>query len=157
MSGRVAAGRRHTTGQSPTILIKDGRPVLIVGSAGEMRIISAVAQTIHRVVDRGMSLRDAVFAPRWHWEGPSLTYENRVAARELDLPKELVETLKGRGFSPRGMPASAHFGRVQAIFWDAKGETYTGVADPRGGGAARAVPDRRKRRRRTTRACLAAR
>ncbi len=153
--GRVAAGKRHTTGQSPTILVRDGRPVLIVGSAGEMRIISAVAQTVHRVIDRGMSLRDAVFAPRWHWEGPRLTVESRVAARELSFPKEIFEALAKRGFSSSAMPSSPHFGRVQAIVWDSERKTYTGVADPRGGGAARAAADRRKRRRRGM-ACPAA-
>ncbi len=140
MAGRVAAGKRHVTGQSPTILLKDGRPALVVGSAGESRIISAVVQTIHRTLDQGRSLRDAVCAPRWHWTGPQLTVENRLAVRELEHAKELLDALRSRGFEPQVWRSDAHFGRVQAIQWDAAAKTYRGAADPRGmTGAARPV------------------
>lgn len=152
VAGRVGAGKRHTTGQSPTILLKDGWPALVAGSAGETRIISAIVQTIHRVLDLGMPLRDAVFSPRWHWGGPSLQYESRVAARELEHVKEVLDALRARGFAPQGQPASPYFGRVQAIVWDAEKKVHIGVADPRGTGAARAAAERKKRRRKPCRA-----
>ncbi len=146
VAGRVAAGKRHTTGQSPTILIKDGKPALVVGSAGESRIISAVAQTIHRVVHYGQPLRDAVFAPRWHWEGASLTVESRVAASELNVADGVMATLKERGFRANLRRSDAMFGRVQACVWDVEKKTWTGVADPRGTGAARGATRRKRRR-----------
>jgi gamma-glutamyltranspeptidase/glutathione hydrolase len=136
----LAAGKRHTTGLSPTMLLKDGKPYLVLGSAGELRIMSAIVCTIHRVIDRGQPLSEAVFAPRFHWEGPWLTYETRVAAKTLELPKDVVKELAGRGFQMNAHPSDPYFGRVHAAVWDSEKKEWAAAADPRNRtGAAKAV------------------
>jgi gamma-glutamyltranspeptidase/glutathione hydrolase len=138
VSGTVAPGERHVTGQSPTVLRKNGKVALVLGSAGERRITSAVTQAIHHVVDRGRSLRDAVFAPRWHWQGPHLVFESNPPDKSLDLPRETLEELRKRGFGFGRFTSSPYWGRVQAVLWDAAKKEWIGAADPRGTGTARA-------------------
>lgn len=59
-----ASGKRPRSSMSPTIILKDGRPWLGVGSPGGATIITSVAQTISEYVDRGLPLVDAIAAPR---------------------------------------------------------------------------------------------
>jgi gamma-glutamyltranspeptidase/glutathione hydrolase len=138
VSGTVAPGARHVTGQSPTVLRKDGRVVLVLGSAGERRITSAVTQVIHRVIDRGQGVRDAVFAPRWHWQGSSLVLESQPPDKSLAVAAGVLDDLRGRDFHVSTYQTwSAYWGRVQAIAWDASKKEWAGAADPRGPGAAK--------------------
>lgn len=51
---------------APTLVLKDGRPLLVAGAAGSRRIISALLQTLSGVIDRGLEVRAAVAAPRVH-------------------------------------------------------------------------------------------
>jgi gamma-glutamyltranspeptidase/glutathione hydrolase len=62
----VAPGKRPLSSMSPTIVSKDGRPVMVVGTPGGSRIITAVLHTIINVVDYGMNVQEAVDAPRFH-------------------------------------------------------------------------------------------
>jgi gamma-glutamyltranspeptidase/glutathione hydrolase len=59
-------GKRPLSSMSPTIVLKDGKPVLVTGSPGGSRIISAVLQVIVNVLDYGMDVAAAVAAPRLH-------------------------------------------------------------------------------------------
>jgi gamma-glutamyltranspeptidase/glutathione hydrolase len=59
-------GKRPLSSMSPTIVLKDGKPVLLTGSPGGSRIISAVLQVIVNVLDYHMDIADAVAAPRLH-------------------------------------------------------------------------------------------
>ena len=60
--GQAAA----VSSMSPTIVTKDGKPVIVVGTPGGSRIITAVLQTILNVIDYGMNVQEAVDAPRFH-------------------------------------------------------------------------------------------
>jgi gamma-glutamyltranspeptidase/glutathione hydrolase len=62
----IAPGKRPLSSMSPTIVSKDGRPVMVVGTPGGSRIITAVLHTIINVIDYGMSVQEAVDAPRFH-------------------------------------------------------------------------------------------
>jgi gamma-glutamyltranspeptidase/glutathione hydrolase len=62
----IAPGKRPLSSMTPTIIMKDGKPVLIVGTPGGSRIISTVLQIIVNVIDYGMDLQTAVDAPRIH-------------------------------------------------------------------------------------------
>ena len=62
----IAPGKTPLSSMSPTILAKDGRLVMVAGSPGGSRIISITAEVIVNVVDHGMTLQDAVDAPRVH-------------------------------------------------------------------------------------------
>ena len=62
----IAPGKRPLSSMSPTIVTKDGKPVMVVGTPGGSRIITAVLHTILNVIDYGMNVQEAVDAPRFH-------------------------------------------------------------------------------------------
>jgi gamma-glutamyltranspeptidase/glutathione hydrolase len=62
----IAPGKRPLSSMSPTIVTKDGKPVLVVGTPGGSRIITAVLHAILNVIDYGMNVQEAVDAPRFH-------------------------------------------------------------------------------------------
>ena len=62
----IAPGKRPLSSMSPTIVSKEGKPVMVVGTPGGSRIITAVLHTIINVVDYGMNVQEAVDAPRFH-------------------------------------------------------------------------------------------
>jgi len=65
-ANKVEAGKRPISSQSPTMVFKDDKPFLILGSPGGSRIINAVAQLIVNVVDHDMNIADATHQPRIH-------------------------------------------------------------------------------------------
>ena len=67
-STAIAPGRRMPSMMAPTIVLRDGEPELVLGSAGSNRIRSAILQTIVGVVDHGLAAGPAVEAPRVHFE-----------------------------------------------------------------------------------------
>jgi gamma-glutamyltranspeptidase/glutathione hydrolase len=73
----IAPGKRPLSSMTPSILLKDGKPVLVVGSPGGSRIITTVLEIIVNVVDHAMTLQDAVDAPRIHhqWLPDTLAVE----------------------------------------------------------------------------------
>ena len=62
----IAPGKRPLSSMSPTIVTKDGQPVMVVGTPGGSRIITAVLHTLINVIDYGMNVQEAVDAPRFH-------------------------------------------------------------------------------------------
>jgi gamma-glutamyltranspeptidase/glutathione hydrolase len=128
-------GSRPGSTIAPTIVLRDNRVRYILGGAGDNRIITAVTQTISRIVDHGMTLDQAVAAPRVHPLGAT---EIRL---EENVWAEAVHTrLRGLGFGV-STGAPNYFGRVHAVA--VEGEGFVGVAEPRGfGGAAGPVGSR---------------
>jgi gamma-glutamyltranspeptidase/glutathione hydrolase len=62
----IAPGKRPLSSMSPTIVTRDGKPVMVLGTPGGSRIITAVLHTILNVIDYGMNVQEAVDAPRFH-------------------------------------------------------------------------------------------
>jgi len=62
----IAPGKRPLSSMTPTIVLKDGNPVLVVGTPGGARIITTVLEILVNVIDHGMTLQEAVDAPRFH-------------------------------------------------------------------------------------------
>ncbi|MFH0128803.1 gamma-glutamyltransferase [Variovorax sp. VaC1] len=62
----IAPGKRPLSSMSPTIVTKDGKPVMVVGTPGGSRIITAVMLTMINAIDYGMNVQEAVDAPRFH-------------------------------------------------------------------------------------------
>ena len=85
-------GKRPLSSMSPTIVLKDGKPVLVTGSPGGSRIISAVLQVIVNVLDYGMDVAAAVAAPRLHHQW--LPDEVRV---EHGFAEETLAALRAKG------------------------------------------------------------
>jgi len=110
---------------TPTIVLKDGKPWLVTGSPGGSLIITAVLQIVVDAIDRGMTIADAVSAPRVHDQW----MPDRVFA-EPELSPEVVATLQARGDAVvlRRLPTSAN-----SILVTPGG--FVGAADPRTRGA----------------------
>jgi gamma-glutamyltranspeptidase/glutathione hydrolase len=85
-------GKRPLSSMSPTIVLKDGKPVLVTGSPGGSLIISTVLQIIVNVVDYGMDVAAAVAAPRLHHQW--LPDEVRI---ERGFADETVAALRAKG------------------------------------------------------------
>jgi gamma-glutamyltranspeptidase/glutathione hydrolase len=85
-------GKRPLSSMSPTIILKDGKPVLVTGSPGGSRIISTVLQVIVNVLDYHMDIAAAVAAPRLHHQW--LPDEVRV---ERGFAKETLDGLQAKG------------------------------------------------------------
>ena len=76
----IAPGKRPLSSMSPTIVSKDKRPVMVVGTPGGSQIITVVLHTLLNVIDYGMTVQEAVDAPRFHQQWlPDLTYVENFA------------------------------------------------------------------------------
>jgi gamma-glutamyltranspeptidase/glutathione hydrolase len=71
----IAPGERILSSMSPTIVLKDGAPLMALGTPGGKRIFAAVTQAIVNVLDFGMTLQQAVEAPRFWTQGAELELE----------------------------------------------------------------------------------
>lgn len=121
----VAPLKRPVSSMSPTMLLKDGAPFLILGASGSERIISSIFQVMSNVVERGMSLADALAAPRLHPSGEGLMMESGFG-------ESVVRGLQRLGRAPAvGKRSKLYFGGVQAIMVDHRSGNVTGAADPR--------------------------
>lgn len=121
------AGRRMTTMMAPTVVLRDGRPVLVLGSGGSNRIRSAILQVLVGTLTSGLPLAEAVQAPRLHVEGERLWYEAQGLSPEAEtsLRRRWPDATR---FDARSM----FFGGVHAVGFD--GDALVGAGDPRRGG-----------------------
>ncbi|MCA8951504.1 MAG: gamma-glutamyltransferase [Planctomycetes bacterium] len=124
----IAPQKRMLSSMTPTIVLRDGKPRLVLGSPGGGRIITTVLQVLLNVVDHGMPLDRAVAAPRIHhqWQ------PDEILREPLAAPPDVRAALaaKGHAFARH----STSIGRVQAIEILADGTRF-GVCDPRSGGS----------------------
>jgi gamma-glutamyltranspeptidase/glutathione hydrolase len=104
----IAPGKRPLSSMSPTIMTKDGKPVLIVGTPGGSRIITVVVHTILNLVDYGMSLQEAVDAPRFHqqWLPETTNVEN------FALSPDTRKILEGMGHKFAGAQPANHVSAI---------------------------------------------
>ena len=114
-------GKRPLSSMSPTILMKDGRVVLVTGSPGGSRIITTVLQVILNVIDHSMTIAEAVAAPRIHHQWlPDTVFAER------GLSPDTLRLLEARGHKVQVGTAS---GSANSILITPEG--LTGAADPR--------------------------
>lgn len=94
-----APGKRPLSSMSPTIVLKDGLPVLTCGAAGGPRIITATTQILLGQLALGLSVENAMAAPRVHhqWKPDSLYVENELAAETVEQLKEWGHQVEARG------------------------------------------------------------
>ncbi len=76
----IAPGKRMLSSMSPTVVLEDGRPLFALGTPGGTRIFASVLQAIVNVIDHGMSLQEAVEAPRVWTQGQQVEVEEGVSA-----------------------------------------------------------------------------
>ncbi|MBK6850585.1 MAG: gamma-glutamyltransferase [Burkholderiales bacterium] len=89
----IAPGKRPLSSMSPTIVTKAGQPLLVLGTPGGSRIITTILHTILNVVDYGMTIQEAVDAPRFHqqWLPETTNIEN------FALSPDTRKILEGQG------------------------------------------------------------
>ncbi|MFQ6618103.1 MAG: gamma-glutamyltransferase, partial [Fidelibacterota bacterium] len=121
--------KRMLSSMTPTIITRDNKLFMIIGSPGGPKIITTVLQAIVNVIDFGMNIREAIEAPRFHhqWSPDILYYET-----ERGIDKETLEKLISMGYILKGVSS---MGEAEGIVIGANGVIH-GWADTRGGGCA---------------------
>ncbi|MCJ8142376.1 gamma-glutamyltransferase [Ancylobacter sp. A5.8] len=125
VANRVEPGKRPRSSMAPTIVMKDGRPVLALGSPGSSQIIGYVAKTLIAHIDWGMDLSQAIASPN------VLARFDAVEIEEGTAAVRLAPALEALGFTVKQAPMTSG---VQAIGITPEG--LTGAADPRREGVA---------------------
>jgi gamma-glutamyltranspeptidase/glutathione hydrolase len=128
---QVEPNKRPRSSMNPTIVLKNGKPWLILGSPGGSSIILSVTQVLMNVIDFGMNLQDAVDAPRIF--GP--TYP--TIQWEVGISQPVRDELTKRGHTMAAAPA--FIGSVQAIMFTDDGKMI-GAADWRRDGTVHGIP-----------------
>ena len=126
-SGRSKPGVRFTSGMAPSIVLRDGRPSLVVGSAGSLRLRGAIFQIVVNVVGHGLGVEEAIERPRVHFDDPHVQCEGGNDEAEL-------ERLAGWGYDlVRWRRRNLYFGGAAGVELRPDGE-LAAAGDPRRGG-----------------------
>ncbi|MGH2715337.1 MAG: gamma-glutamyltransferase family protein [Thermoleophilaceae bacterium] len=131
---RHEPGARVPSMMAPTVVLREGRPEIALGSAGSNRIRSAILQTILGVVDHGLPAQEAVSSPRIHVEGPEVEAEPGIDEEALAKLERTDWRVR------RWAEQNLYFGGVQAVARNPDTGELSGGGDPRRGGAATVVP-----------------
>jgi gamma-glutamyltranspeptidase/glutathione hydrolase len=123
-AGGRAAGARLTSMMAPSLVLRDGRPRLVVGSAGSARLRGAILQVVARVIGTGETVDEAVAAPRLHLEEGVAHCEDAALADALEAAGYAVVRWRGRNL---------FFGGVSAVELREDGG-LAAAGDPRRGG-----------------------
>lgn len=120
----IEPSKRMLSSMTPSILEKDGKLFMVVGTPGGSTIITSVFQAILNVVDFGMTMQEAVAAPRFHhqWLPDQIDYEPNA------ISENVRESLKQKGYT---LKERKPYGRVEGILVNSD-KTYQAGADPRG-------------------------
>ena len=125
-------GNRLTSMMAPSIVLEEGRPRLVVGSAGSIRLRAAILQFVVNVLDHGLTVREAIEAPRVHLEGEALQVEGGIGP-------DTAAQLESAGYEVvRWSGLNLYFGGASAVGLGAEGELEA-AGDPRRGGAGAVV------------------
>ena len=123
-ANEIQPGKRMLSSMTPTIVTRDGKPVLVTGSPGGATIINTVLQVIINTIDHDMPIENAVTSPRLHhqWQPDAVRYETGAFS---DAVKEQLESMGHKNLNGSRFP----IGDANSIFI---GDGYLeGVSDPR--------------------------
>jgi gamma-glutamyltranspeptidase/glutathione hydrolase len=123
----LAPGKKRVSSMAPSILFRAGRPAMVIGAPGGSNIPMGILQVILNVVDFGMSIVEAVDAPRVAATGNVVDASHRI-------PTRTCEALRARGYDVARSAQSYLVARPHAILLE--GNCLTGAADPSAGGMA---------------------
>jgi len=123
-------GQRIPTMMTPVVVLQQGRPRLVIGSGGSIRIRSAILQTLSNAVDYRLPLDKAVNQARVHLDGD-------VLQCEAGYDERAVDELEAMGYRVnRWSTRSIYFGGAHSAGWDAGGRLFAAGDDRRGGATA---------------------
>ncbi len=117
----IQPNKRMLSSMTPTIVLRDNKPYLILGSPGGPTIITSVLQTLLNVIDHNMTLQEAVDASRFHDQG----YPLGVLTENQKFTSSTLDSLRALGHSIR---FTSYIGSVEAIIVNLDG-TMEGAAD----------------------------
>ncbi len=125
------AGHRKLSGDCPTIIVKDGKPWVAVGTPGGHTIGQTVPQMVMNIIDFGMDIQKAIAAPRVSFAEPDFLLVER------NIPEVVQKELEAMGHNVRGVGGLGNAHGLM-IMYDTKGYPvrFEGGADPRGDGKA---------------------
>ena len=129
----IEPGKRMLSSMTPTIVRKDGKPLLVTGSPGGSTIITTTLQVIMNVIDHGMSLSDAVSSPRFHHQW----LPDRIMHEGFAFSPDTKALLQAKGHKNLiEVPAfyGSGIGDANSVMQHENG--LYGMADPRNAGAA---------------------
>ena len=89
----IQAGKRPLSSMTPTIVLKGGKPFMVIGSPGGSTIITTTMQAILNVVDYGMDIKEAVSSPRFH----SQWVPDVIMTEPRGLSKDVIQNLESKG------------------------------------------------------------
>ena len=122
----IEPNKRMVSSMAPTIVTKDGKNFMVIGSPGGAAIITALAQCIMNVIDHKMEFRHAVESPRYHHQWlPDIIYSEKN--RDV-FSEETAAKLKELGHK---IKTKKSIGNIQAILIDPQTGLFTGVCDNR--------------------------
>jgi gamma-glutamyltranspeptidase/glutathione hydrolase len=124
----IGPGKRPLSAMTPTIVLKDGKLFLVLGSPGGPTIITTVANILMAVVDFGLDIQESVNAPRFHhqWLPDAIEVEDRLSPDTMNLLRSKGHQLKVRHF----------WGDGECIMVDPKTGERLGASDGRNNGKA---------------------
>jgi gamma-glutamyltranspeptidase/glutathione hydrolase len=131
----VEPGKKPLSSMTPTVVLRDGKPFMVLGTPGGTRIFASIAQTLSRVIDHKMDIHDSVCVPKiWNTSSnDSISYELPLKGYEqYAVTEATLDELVAMGHR---RPVVAASGAVQAIVFNPDG-TLRGTADPRQDGKA---------------------
>jgi gamma-glutamyltranspeptidase len=120
----IAPRKRMLSSMTPTIVTRNGKSFLVVGSPGGPPIITTVLQVILNVIDHGMNVQEAVDAPRFHHQW----LPDEIRLERQGFPADVVQALNALGHRTSVLP---DMGDVHAIMIDGKTGARLGASDPR--------------------------
>lgn len=128
----IQPGKRMLSSMTPTIVLKDNKPFMVVGTPGGTTIPTSVLQSILNIVEFGLSAEDAVNKPKFHHQ-----WMPDVIFTERDFSETVIDSLKTMGYSieKRGQIGRTELIRIQKGNTDST-YTFEAIADKRGDDAA---------------------
>ena len=126
-AGSIAPGKARFSSIAPAIVFRDGAPHLVIGAPGGTYIAGSIVQGIVNVVDFGMTMLEAVVAPRISVTSDAIDVSNRI-------PRFTARELEAMGYTVRRSYQSYAFAGLHAI--EAQGGCLHGAADPQRDGMA---------------------
>jgi gamma-glutamyltranspeptidase/glutathione hydrolase len=132
----VGPGKRPLSSMTPTIVVRDGKAVMVLGSPGSSKIITTVANVLMGVVDYGMNIQEAVNAPRFHnqWMPDVVNLEPWFSPDTINLLRQMGYNIEIGLRS--GTNVTPYWSDAECIAVDAKTGERLGATDGRGSGKA---------------------